>query len=410
MEDKKKIFEDPSKFTKLINALILVLLIVFEVIVCVQYLYAHSNPWIITALITSTVALTILYVVGIYGAKSLKAKIILYIFDFLLLFAVCAFTGSTYLSALYCIILTQVYINVDGFKTKIAFFAVSCTVFIITSITGWFLNHMRAISYDEIISLVSSSLVGVIILFIHFVVANFLLKFYKLNLKLTVALKEADERKEELKKAYGELSEKAVLEERNRIARDIHDNAGHSMTAVIMQTEAAKLIIDTDPEEAKKKIISANMQAKNALEQMRDSVHLLAGRDTAHTLKEELEEILAQTKDGTGVNIRFSLEEVELPWEERRFIANCLKECLTNGVRHGGANAFYVELTNNEGRVCLTVSDNGKGLPPDYKEGFGIRGMREKATAFGGGVVIESEEDDGCEIKIIVLDGKEADK
>ena len=81
---------------------------------------------------------------------------------------------------------------------------------------------------------------------------------------------------------------------------------------------------------------------------------------------------------------------------------------MANGIRHGGANAFYVELTGDGGFAELTVSDNGAGLPENFKEGFGLRGIREKATEYGGGIVYESESGDGCEITVRVsLDGGE---
>jgi signal transduction histidine kinase len=243
---------------------------------------------------------------------------------------------------------------------------------------------------------------GVVIMTTHFVISSFLLTFYNTNQKLTYALKEADESKTELKAAYEQLSEKAVYEERNRIARDIHDNAGHSMTAVIMQTEAAKVLIDTNPEEAKVRIISANLQAKNALDQMRESVHLLAGRSQVVSVKEELEEIIAQSMDGTDVKIRSDIIDVDLPADRRRFVCNCLKECLSNGIRHGGASAFYVELKRDEKQVTLIVSDNGSGLEPDFKEGYGIRGMREKAATYGGDISYESEQGEGVEVSIRV--------
>ena len=138
------------------------------------------------------------------------------------------------------------------------------------------------------------------------------------------------------------------------------------------------------------------------MEQMRDSVHLLAGRSEAVSLKDEIEEIIAQTMDGTDVKIRYDIAEMQLSDDRRRFIANSLKECLSNGMRHGSAGAFYVELAESGGKAVLTVSDNGSGLPADFKEGYGLRGIREKAAALGGGIVYESEPDDGCEIKITI--------
>lgn len=404
MEYKGKIISNPARFTRVLGVGVGIVLLVFEVIICAQYVSLKPMPavWKIVSLVGCSVALDVLCLVELYAIKTLKARIAVYCVDFVFLLFVCALTGSTYISALYCVILSQFYINIEDFKTKIVAFVLSCVMFIVTCVVGWFINQMREITYNEIFDMVSAWITGVIILAAHFGVVNFLIGFYRTNIKLTGALKEADESKKQLEEAYAQLSETAVFQERNRIARDIHDNAGHSITAVIMQTEAAKLLIDVNPEEAKAKVISANIQAKNALDQMRESVHLLAGRDSSCSLKEELEEILAQTMDGTGVKIRCALDDVQLAGVKRRFIANSLKECLANGMRHGGASAFYVELSSEAGVLCLTVSDNGCGLPDNFKEGFGLRGIREKAVNFGGGIVYESESGDGCEIKITI--------
>ncbi|MDE7086674.1 MAG: sensor histidine kinase [Clostridia bacterium] len=412
MENKNKLLSNPAKFIRLLGVLVTVLLLIFELIICIQFAYVTPVPaiWKIIVLVACSVVLDALCLLELYFIKTLKARIVLYCFDFVLLLTICAVTGSSYLSALYCVILSQLYLNVEDFKTKVAVFIASCVMFVVTCVVGWFFNHLRAITYNEIFDIVSASVVGLIVLAMHFGVVNFLITFYRNNLKLTAALKEADESKRQLEEVYQQLSQTAVFQERNRIARDIHDNAGHSMTAVIMQTEAAKLLVDSNPEEAKSKIISANIQAKNALEQMRESVHLLAGRSASSTLKDELEEILAQTMDGTDVKIRYDIADLQLGWDKRRFIANSLKELLSNGMRHGEASAFYVELASDGGEVILTVSDNGCGLPPDFKEGFGLKGIREKATAFGGSIIFESVEDDGCEIKIFIKDDLDLDK
>lgn len=229
----------------------------------------------------------------------------------------------------------------------------------------------------------------------------FLLKFYKTNLALTAALKEAGESRAKLKNVYEELTQTKVFEERNRIAREIHDTAGHSMTTVIMQTEAAKLLIDDDPAEAKNRIISANVQARNALEQMRESVHLLAGRVQTKPLKDEVEEIIAATIDGTDLKARFDLDDVHPSAEVYRFIVNSLKELLSNGIRHGKATAFYVELKGGDG-ISLLVSDNGGGVSDDVKEGFGLRGIRENAEKLGGTCNFTSEDGEGFEAHIFI--------
>lgn len=400
MEGIKK-FRTHSRFAVIAGIIIAVMLLVLEIIVSAQYvLVGQSKPaWGIAVLAVCEAALDVLCLTEFF-VKSFKARIAFYVADFGLLLIISALSGSPYISALYCVILSEVYLNVSDFKSKLSIFIASCVMFVFTSLVGWLITNRQIMDYQAILSIASDGLLNIIILFAHFAVTNFLITFYRNNKKLTDALRESDENKKRLEEAYEQLSETAVYEERNRIARDIHDNAGHSMTAVIMQTEAAKLIIDTDPEEAKNKIISANIQAKNALEQMRESVHLLAGRNASATMKEEIEEIIAQTMDGTDIIIRYDLTDVSLPYDKRRFIANSLKECLANGMRHGGATAFYVELALHENDVVLTVSDNGTGLPADFKEGFGLRGVREKAAGFGGGIVLESEEGEGMEITI----------
>lgn len=404
MENKSKLVYNPTKLTQFLGIVIVIGLLIFEIIICVQFTIVDPLPavWKIILLVSCSVVLDVLNILDLYVFKTMKSKIVLYAFDFALLLAICAITGSSYLVALFCAVLSQFYINVEDLKVKIIAFVSSCVLFIVASVVGWFFNNLRVMSYNEIIDVVTGGVVGLVILALHFGVVNFLITFYRNNIKLAAALKDADENKKKLEEVYKQLSQTAVFQERNRIARDIHDNAGHSITAVIMQTEAAKLLLESNPEEAKSKIISANIQAKNALEQMRESVHLLAGRDASVSLKEELEEILAQTMDGTDVKIRCDIADIETGWDKRRFIANSLKECLSNGMRHGGASAFYVELSEDNGQIILTVSDNGCGLPPDFKEGFGLKGIRENATAFGGKIIIESAENDGCEIKITV--------
>ncbi len=408
-DDKEKHINYSPRFKQILCGVVGVILVIFEGIICTQFIGLNPRPdvWKIISLIGCIAVIDVLSVVELYFIKALKARIVVYCVDFVFLLFICALTGSSYLAALYCVILTSLYINVEDFRTKIIVFVSSCVSFVVTSIAGWFMNNGLAINFGELVDLIFACVVGLIIIAIHFAVVNFLLAFYRNDKKLTAALKEADESKKELEQAYAELSETVVFKERNRIARDIHDNAGHSMTAVIMQTEAAKLLIDSNPEEAKAKIISANIQAKNALEQMRDSVHLLAGRNEAVSLKDEIEEIIAQTMDGTDIKIRYDIAEIQLSGDRRRFIANSLKECLSNGMRHGGAGAFYVELSENGGKAVLTVSDNGSGLPADFKEGYGLRGIREKAISFGGGIVFESEQGDGCEIKITILKGEQ---
>lgn len=388
---------------KITGGIIMVVLLMVEVVVCLQYAMETSpKPWLITTVIAACVLLDGLSFAEIFFVGNMSSRIIIYLVNFGLLLIICTAVGNSYLVILYCVMLTQIYLNANGFRSRIVMLAVSCILYTATFVIGWSVNHGEVPEGAAVTEIVASCTVGLLILLAHFCAMLFTIKYYRNNRRLNAALREADKRKEELEDAYEQLAETAIYEERNRIARDIHDNVGHSITAVIMQTEAAKLLIDTDGEAAKEKIVSANILAKNALEQMRDSVHLLAGTSTYRSVKDDLGVILSQTMDGTGVKIRCNIEDVALSAEKRRFIVNTVKECMSNGIRHGGATAFYVELKRDGGRICLIISDNGTGLKRGFKEGFGLLGIREKTEAFGGALQYVSEEGEGLEISVTI--------
>ena len=405
MDRNFKLIESRKQLVGYIKLILLALLTIMAIIICAQYATIYMQNGKVGSLITvvlSCFALILFETVDSLVIKNLTVKYVFFGLDSVCLLVLCIFTSSSYLSVLYCMVLTQIYISVDNMRDNTILFSVSCGLFIISFITGRVVEESGGTVYGDIVELLGDSILGIVVIAIHFMVTNFILKFYSQNQKLQNALNEADESKAQLEKAYKEISRTAIFEERNRIAKDIHDNAGHSMTTVIMQTEAAKLLIDSDPQEAKTRIISANIQAKNALEQMRESVHLLAGREQVKTLKEEIEEIIAQTIDGTELKIRCNIEEITLDAESARFICNSVKECLVNGIKHGRATAFFIEMKREFSSVSLLISDNGSGADGEIREGFGLKGMRERAERLGGRCTFSSEVEEGFETEIVI--------
>lgn len=408
-----------EKILKYVKLALIIFLVIIEIVVCVQAASIYLRKeliWriaILASLGLCCIALLILECISMYTVKRFSVKMVFFGFDCALLLAICIMTGNSLLSTLYCIVLTECYMTVEKFKDKVILYGVGSGLFAISFIIGWVFLHPDASLFNSIFEIFTGALVGLLAILIDFVVVQVVYLFYRNNKELSEALQEADKSRAELKEAYEQLARTRVYEERNRIAKDIHDNAGHSMTAVIMQTEAAKLLIDTDPAEAKNRIISANIQAKNALEQMRDSVHLLAGRALTVPLCDELEEIIVQTFDGTDVKARYDLDDLHPSADVHRFICNSVKECLANGIRHGKATAFYLELKRTETGLRLLISDNGTGCGGTFKEGFGLRGIREKAESMGGTCAVTSEEGEGFEVEVILPlnnDGTEENK
>lgn len=399
MKTKSKF--NPQNIITYIKITLIALLAAIEIFVCAQaYTALKERLPDYISLVVCCAALTAVEAVNLFAIKNFAAKMVFFGLDSALLLAVCILTGDSVLSALYCIVLTGCYISVEKFRDRTVLFGFSCGMYTISFVAGWVIRNVGQSLYNSIVLILSGVLFGLLFMAVDYVVVQFLIKFYRTNAELRKALREADESKAQLEEAYDQLTRTRVYEERNRIAKDIHDNAGHSMTTVIMQTEAAKLLIDDNPAEAKNRIISANIQARNALEQMRQSVHLLAGRAQTRSLKEEVEEIIAQTIDGTDIKARYDMGEVQTDADSCRFICNAVKELLANGIRHGGATAFYIELKQVFNEIQLIISDNGSGTDGEITEGFGLKGIREKAEALGGKCVFTSEQGEGFEADI----------
>lgn len=399
---------DEKQLVRLGKWAIFITLILLEALIILNHLtaFAKSDGWkmLFTILIVEG-AVTLMETFKLFVLPEGKVRTSLYILDALSAFGFTFITTPTYATIVYMLILTSFYFDIKRLRPAVVLFAFTEAIYIACKMVQSYVLTETA----SLLGVLTSTFGTTFALFLHFIVVEVALHFYRQYIKLDTALRELDESKRALEKAYAVVAEVTALEERQRIAKDIHDTAGHSLTTVIMQTEVAKRIIDKSPAEAKQKIISANLQAKHALEELRDSVHLLSGNTESKTLKTALEDIIHESTDGTGIVIRSNIEDVTVSPAKARFLCNSLKEGIANGLRHGGATAFWFELVKEDNLLQFVLSDNGKGVElGTWTLGFGLTGMQNRARALGGEVAFASETDEGLEIRITVpADGKE---
>lgn len=405
--EHKEIRIGSLRFQRWAKVLVFCLLLLVEALIFVSNWnvkhLADIPSWYV--ILPTIFVLTVENAVKIWGLSKFSHKIPCYALDTVCLMLLTVFTDGGLVSTVYIIILSEFYLSQSNLSGSIAMCVTNIGLFLLMIfISGVFKKQDTTFA-----SLLSRTFNDIILLVMHFLVMNFVLQIYRKNKEITEANKQLYEKNDKLRLAYLELEEVTKLEERQRIAKEIHDTAGHSITTVIMLTEAARLMIDEDTAEAKRKIAMANLQAKNALEELRGSVHLLSGASEQLTLKQMLENIIHDSTDGTEIVIRSSIEEIELCDAKRRFICNTLKEGISNGLRHGGATAFWFELKTEGGRVEFLLSDNGAGMDISMlKEGFGLKGMHERAGTLGGNVWFETEQDGGFEIHLTLpTDGKQ---
>lgn len=381
--------------------LIFIVLVFVEALILLQHLYAFSRRggWaILFALIAIETVLTLSQALKLFAVKKGKVRVLFYVADAIAASGFLFVTDGTYPIIVYMLVLTEFYFSAEKTSTSVTLLCISIPLYSVGhGIRTYFLTGEKL----QLFSMISQSIGSAFALFVHFLAVQIALAFYRQFLRLDKALKELDESKKELEKAYEVVAEVTALEERQRIAKEIHDTAGHSLTTVIMQTEAAKLILPADPDGAKQKIVAANLQAKHALEELRDSVHLLSGVKENQTLKTALEGIIHESTDGTDIKIRSEIEDAVVSPAKFRFLCNTLKEGVSNGLRHGGATAFWFELKRDGDKLVFLLSDNGKGADmQDFKAGYGLTSMRERARSLGGEVDCRSEADEGFELYV----------
>jgi two-component system sensor histidine kinase DesK len=168
--------------------------------------------------------------------------------------------------------------------------------------------------------------------------------------------------------------EMALVAERERVARDVHDVLGHSLTVVTVKAELAQRLVDADPERAKAELGQIQSLTREALAEIRATV---AGLRVAR-LGDELSSAGAALADA-GVSAQLPADASVVDPRHRIVLAWVLREAATNVVRHSGASRCIVDI----GPSTLSVIDDGRGCS-GRPEGNGLRGVRERVTAAGG--------------------------
>ena len=187
-----------------------------------------------------------------------------------------------------------------------------------------------------------------------------------------------------LKLANEEIEHLATVAERERIARDLHDLLGHTLTVIALKSELAGRLIASDPNAAASEIAEIQQTSRKALAEVREAV--LGYRSQGLSAEvDRARKVLATT----GVKLVCDGLPNELPIAEETVLCLAVRESVTNIMRHSEATEVWMQFRFRDGRLHVTVADNGKGGIKE--EGSGLRGMRERVEALGGRLSIQSE-------------------
>lgn len=207
------------------------------------------------------------------------------------------------------------------------------------------------------------------------------------------------------------LSEKsrrsAILGERNRLAREVHDTLAQGFTGVIVQLEAAsEAMVQNQSAKIPGYIERACALARESLQEARRSVKALRPQALEeNNLGAALKDLFVKMTSDTPVTARLTIEGEPrlLPTEWENNLLRIGQEVLTNALRHSGATEFHARLCFERPTTSLLLRDNGIGFDPgcDY-EGFGLQGIRERVEAMGGQFAIQSEKGRGTFISVVL--------
>lgn len=197
------------------------------------------------------------------------------------------------------------------------------------------------------------------------------------------------------------VEELAVLKERNRMAREIHDSLGHTLTFLLKIQEGAILDFGHDNERMIESIEIANKTTRKGLKELRLSLYdIMPERQEADSLFEKLERLALDFKNlGIKIEISNDLEEDYINTEMSQTIFRICQEAVTNSVKHGDADEIHFIIKRNNDILKLFVIDNGKGCN-GIKKGYGLSGMEERVKKHGGNIIFGSDGESGFNIKV----------
>jgi len=201
---------------------------------------------------------------------------------------------------------------------------------------------------------------------------------------------EAKERAALAEREREERARRAVADERARIARELHDVVGHSVSVMTVQASAVRRLVDPDQEKVRDALQVVEETGREALAEMRRMVGVLRHPEEAPALApqpslEQIEKLVQHTRQaGLPVELRIEGEPVQLPAGIDLTAYRLVQEGLTNAVKHARAHRAEVLVRYEAGHVELTVSDDGCGEGDGAGGGHGLVGMRERVTVYGG--------------------------
>ena len=232
------------------------------------------------------------------------------------------------------------------------------------------------------------------------------------NQQLEITQQELREALERSQTLNDRIAEMTTLQERNRIARDIHDSLGHALVALNIQIEASLALWQADSEQALASLREAKQLGSDALTAVRISVsEIRADALQGQLLEQALGKLIKEFQQTSQIDPTVDIDlSYPFPNEVNIAVYRIIQEGFTNICKYAQATQVQLSLKTTPSALQLQLKDNGGGFCQDFPKsakpisevstgtGFGLKGMKERAAALGGQLTIESKANQGCQI------------
>jgi two-component system sensor histidine kinase DesK len=196
-----------------------------------------------------------------------------------------------------------------------------------------------------------------------------------------------------LERANAEIERLSQKAERERIARDLHDLLGHTLTVITVKLDLARRLLSRDSERARNEIVEAEQTARNALAEVREAVSGYRAEGLDAEISRARRSLLS-----ADIKLTTALAPVNLSSSQVNVLCLALREAVTNIVRHAHATVCHVALLEKDRTIHFTIEDNGQG--GRIREGNGLRGMRERLQSMAGAMKLTGSANGGTSLEI----------
>jgi signal transduction histidine kinase len=301
-----------------------------------------------------------------------------------------------------------------GWRAVLAVSITALTMFAFQGLLIWPPNSgtILAISGQ---ALILGSITGLVMLFQSLMRERF--ERMRLVNQLAQRNSELEEAHQLLSQSVAHEQELAVLRERTRLAREMHDTLGHALVLISVKLEAAQRLRERDPERCDRELESTKEIARETMAALRASIADLRSPTLEH---EQISQALSRTtralaqRTGLNVSYNFQVDIDHLPEAIKETLWKVSQEALTNIEKHAHANHVQVRISEQDEKLLLHIHDDGIGLPQalyqSQEEGslvyntledhYGLRGMFERVEAVGGHLTLHSDKGQGTTITV----------